>query len=146
MKGNVGRVIVRKAFEAVLDQMKEELYNDCFELGGVTDYQDHLNMLKSVTLGKYKVLSVYDPYLYKEMMRLSPEVGLVLPCLVSVAELYPGETAVTFYNPTEHIARDMKLYVLESLALKVSEKLRSTIQTFDSGFREANPDLVTSWS
>lgn len=133
------------AFEAVLDQLKDELYKEGFQIGGITDFQLPLNGEAGVTTAKYKVLAVYNPFLFKEMMLLAPFQGLILPCNVSVIELYPGETALVPYNVTAQTVRGIHNPSLENLAAEVTRRLELAIHALE---REQNkdPDLVTSWS
>jgi uncharacterized protein (DUF302 family) len=133
------------AFETVLDQLRNELYKEGFEVGGITDFQNPNNPKEGVTLGKFVVLAVYDPYLYKEMMKLSPFEGIVLPCSISMIELYPGEIAIVPYNPTEQILQGIENPSLLNLATEVSKRMGLAIHALEKE-QTGNPDLVTSWS
>lgn len=133
------------AFEAVLEQLKNELYKEGFEIGGITDFQQPLNGHTGVTTAKYKVLAVYNPFLFKEMLMLSPFQGLILPCYVSIMELYPGETAVVPYNVTAQTIRGIQNPSLENLAAEVTRRLELAIHALERE-QSTNPDLITSWS
>ena len=140
----VNKTVGRLPFESVLELLKRELCNDGFEVGGITDFQNS-SFGSKVTYGKYKILSTYHPFLYKEMMMVSPAEGAVLPCTISIVELYPGETAVIHFNPTENIAREMSLLSLENLAHEVGKRVDNVIH-FLVAVKTKDPDLITSWS
>lgn len=141
---HVNENVVRLPFEDVLDMLKEKLRDDGFEIGGTTDFQNPLTACK-VTNRKHKVLSVYYPFLYREMMMLATVEGMVLPCMISLVELYPGETLVVPYNPTESIAREMSFHYLENLSHEVGKRLQVILRALETG-QKKDPDLVTSWS
>lgn len=138
------KTVLRLPFESALDVLKRQLHGEGFEVGGMTDFHGP-GAGMSITNGKYKIVDVYHPSLYKEMLMLSTFDGTVLPCVLSVIELYPGETAVIPYYATEHIARQMSFFALESLAMQVSKKIDDVIHALVSAQTEG-PDLVTSWS
>lgn len=143
MVNHVKKMVVRLPFETVLDQLKTELHNDGFEIGGITDFHNAASRFP-VTHVKHKVLAIYHGFLHKEMLLLAPFAGLVLPCSVSVIEWYPGETAIVPYNATEHIAREMSLHSLENIAREVSRRLDDVIQTLENA-QSKDRDFVTSW-
>lgn len=132
------------AFEAVVEQLKNELYKEGFEIGGTTDFQQPLKGHNGVTTGKYKVLAVYNPFLYKEMLMLAPFQGLILPCNVSVIELYPGETALVPYNVTAQTVRGIQNPSLENLVAEVTRRLELAIHALERE-QSTNPDMITSW-
>ena len=137
------KTVVRGAFETVLDQLKSELLNDGFEVGGITDFHNPRSRCQ-VTHTKHKVLSVHNGVLYKEMILMSPFAGIVFPCVVSVMELYPGEIAILPFNATEYLAREMSLESIEHLAKQVGRKLDGVIHILEKS-QNKDPDLVTSW-
>ncbi len=143
MYTHVKKVVVRGAFETVVDRLKSELFNDGFEVGGITDFQNPTSRCQ-VTHTKHKVLSVFYGFLYKEMITQSPFAGIVFPCVVSVIELYPGEIAIFSHNATEHIARAMSLDSIENLAKQVGKRLDDVIHVLENT-QNKYPDLVTSW-
>jgi uncharacterized protein (DUF302 family) len=145
MENHFKKSVVRMSFEAVLGQLKDELSKEGFQMDGETDFQQTARKEYHREMTKYKVLTVHDPFLYNEMMRISPYDGIILPCLVSVIETNPGETAVVPYNPTEMIVREIQNPSLQNLAGEVTRRLALAIKALGHD-QTVNPDLVTSWS
>jgi hypothetical protein len=78
------------------------------------------------------------------MRRFSPFEGIILPCVVSVIETYPGETALVPYNATEVIVQGIQSPSLLNLATETSKRLARAIQLLEKE-QIGTPDLVTSW-
>lgn len=145
MENHFKKSVVRMPFDAVLDQLKDELRKEGFELDGISDFQQTARKEYSGKIARYNILAVHDPFLYNEMMRISPYDGIILPCLISVIETNPGETAVVPHNPTEMIVREIQSPSLQNLAAEVTRRLALAIKALGHD-QTVNPDLVTSWS
>lgn len=143
MDNHFKKTTVRMSFEAVLDQLKNELHKEGFDIGGVTAYHDAKDSTGR-SYEKYQILHVYDLFLYNEMLRISPFEGLILPCAVSVIETYPGQVAIVPFNATEFIVRGIQNPSLLNLATEVTRRLGLAIYAVEK-LQTGDPDLVTSW-
>jgi uncharacterized protein (DUF302 family) len=144
MTNHFKKSIIRVSFESLVDQLKAELDKEGFEISGTTDFQQVFMDKLSIHFKKYKVLAAHIPHLYQEMMLLASIEGIVLPCNITIVELYPGEVAIVPVNPTELIVSDIQNASLQNLAGEVSRRLALAIHELG---REStgSPDLVTSW-
>lgn len=140
----IKKTVIRMSFEEVLDQLKKELNKAGFEAGNATGFRQSDGNDMGYEVKKYRILTVYHPFLYNEMMRISPFEGIVLPCFISVTEIYPGEVALVPFNSTEMIAREIQSSSLQGLATEITGKLTDAIHALEKQ-QTGTPDLVTSW-
>lgn len=138
------KTVIRMSFAAVLDQLKKALRREGFELGGVMEFQHRDEHDTKRTYSQYQVLSVYNPFLSSEMVKISPFEGIILPCFVSVIEIVPGEIALVPVNTTEAIVRDIHSPSLQNLAEETTRRLTKAIHALEKE-QTGPPDLVTSW-
>ncbi|HEU5292441.1 MAG TPA: hypothetical protein VFU05_17460 [Cyclobacteriaceae bacterium] len=137
------RTEIRMSFEAVLDKLVTSLQREGFVISGITDFHE-FNSKSEIAHGKYKVLSVYLPALYKELMTLCPYDGAILPSYVSVIETYPGQISVVPYSPDGTII-EMQNGSFQSLRAEVAKRLNLAVSALEPK-QVKDPDLVTSWS
>lgn len=133
-----GYTVIRMSFESVLDQLRTELVKEGFEISGITDFQ------KLRSAGRYNILSVYHSFLYKEMLTIAPKEGTVLPCLISVVEIYPGESMLVPFNAAEVACEGSQNSLLQALATEVTKRVEVAIHALEKK-QTGDPDLVTSW-
>lgn len=135
---------MRTCFETLIDELISRLETGGFVLCGVTDYQDLVRNKLHAHFRKYKVLAIESLEHAHAMVSLPSVEGIILPCSVTVAELYPGRVAVVRVNPTEVIARELQNDELKNVSDDVTRKLDLVIGSL--GYQETTiPDLVTSW-
>ena len=145
MDNHFKKTVIRMSFEAVLDQLKCELYKEGFEPGAIIDLQPFPSTQEGVSSRKYKVMSVYNPILYSEMMAFSPYEGIILSCFISIIETCPGQVTLVPYNATQVIAQAIQCATLQKLADEVTRRLERVVQTLEKS-QTLNVELVTSWS
>lgn len=138
------KTIVKASFDSLVEQLNDALVKADFVLCGVTDFQREYLDTMNIRYFKYKVISVDLPHISWRMVALSSASGMVLPCSISIIELYPGEIMIVPANPTEIIAKVNKNAPLQQLARQVSDMLERVIQTFQCN-TQTTPDLITSW-
>jgi uncharacterized protein (DUF302 family) len=141
---NLEKTVIRSSFEAVIEQLKNELGKQGFECDAVTDFQKINSVSDEVAGRKCVVLSVYIPSLYRDMLLYSPLTGLVLPCMISVVEVSPGIVEILPYNATEVIMQSIENPRLQNFAYEVSHRLSVAISALEK-LQIGDPDLVTSW-
>lgn len=117
------------SFEAVLDELKNELYKADFDIGAITVYYKAKNISGRV-IDKYHILHVYDHFLYNEMMKIALFEGIIMPCTITVLEKYPGQVAIVPYNATEMIVKEIS----KSNAAKFSNRSNKAIKSCASCF------------
>jgi uncharacterized protein (DUF302 family) len=145
MMSYLKKTIIRTSFDSLVNQLKVELDKEGFEISGATDFQQVFMDKLNLHFKNYKVLAVHIPLLYQTMMQLAPVEGMVLPCNITIIELYPGKIAVIPVNPVELLADGMQNASLRNVAEAVSRRLDIAIQGLKEGSTNI-PDLVTSWS
>jgi uncharacterized protein (DUF302 family) len=138
------KTIVRASFDSLVNQLKVELDKEGFEISGMTDFRQVFMDKLNLHFKKYKVLAVHVPLLYQTMIQLAPMEGMVLPCNITIVELYPGKIAVIPVNPVELVADGIQDAPLRNLAEEVSRRLDLAIHGVE-GESTGTPDLVTSW-
>jgi uncharacterized protein (DUF302 family) len=144
MDNHFRKTVLRLPFETVLAHLRSELYREGFEVSSVIDLQIPHSDAYGVSSRKYKLMVVYHPFLYSEMRRFSPFEGLILPCIISLIETYPGETGLVPYNPTESIVQGIQSPSLLNLATETTKRMTRAIQSMEKE-QIGTPDLVTSW-
>ena len=144
MDNHFRKTVLRLPFEMVLGQLRSELYREGFEVSSVIDLRVPHSDPDGISSRKYKIMVAYHPFLYTEMKRFSPFEGIILPCVISIIETYPGETAVVPYNATESIAQEIQSPSLQNLATEATKRLRRAIQMLEKE-QIGTPDLITSW-
>lgn len=138
------QITIRTSLDTLVDQLSEALLQTGFVICGMTDFQkEHYESLK-IHHGKHKILSVDCPAISAEMLTQQEDEGLILPCSISLIELYPGEVSVIVANPTEILASISGNTKLASLARHCSALLENVVKSFEEKF-PGPPDLVTSW-
>jgi uncharacterized protein (DUF302 family) len=144
MDNHFRKTVLRLPFETVLAHLRTELYREGFEVSSVIDLQVPHSDSFGISSRKYRIMVAYHPFLCSEMRRFSPFEGIILPCVISVIETYPGETALVPYNATEVIVQGIQSPSLLNLATETSKRLARAIQLLEKE-QIGTPDLVTSW-
>jgi uncharacterized protein (DUF302 family) len=137
--------VVKNSFNSLILQLSEALKNEGFSLGGQTNLSTGVVNKNGVYISNHAVLSAYVPFLYDEMMALAPFEGIILPCLISVIELHPGEIGIVPINPTQSIVAGIDSPSLQNISEEVSRRLERAILAIQQN-QTGTPDLVTSWS
>jgi uncharacterized protein (DUF302 family) len=139
------KTVVKDSFESLVHQLENALQSEGFTLCGKTDFSHASDKEAAISNGKHQILTAYIPFLYKEMLSLSPFEGIILPCMITVIETHPGVIAVVPFNPTESVIREIHSPSLQNLSGEITRRLELAVQAIRHEESE-NPDLVTSWS
>lgn len=111
------------AYEAALDKTIEALKAEGFGVLTEIDVKDTLKKKLDVEFPPYKILGACNPPLAYRALTIAPEVGLLLPCNVTVRQLDEGMVEVAIIDPL------MMLGVVQNPALQpVAEEARTRLE------------------
>lgn len=114
------------ALKRVIDALKAEGFGVLTEI----DVKDTLKKKLDVDFRPYKILGACNPPLAYRALTAAPEVGLLLPCNVTVAEVDTGQIQISLVNPLSMlgIISDEQL---ASIAAEASERLKRVLTALE---------------
>lgn len=123
-------VVLHTDFESAEKQVVEALKANGFGVLTEIDVKATLKQKLDVDFRPYKILGACNPPLAHRALTAAPEVGLLLPCNVTLSENAPGEILVSLVDPL------MMLEVMEDENLKpiaeeARQKLVSVVQRLE---------------
>ena len=87
-------------FDAVLERVTQALKAEGFGVLTEIDVQETLKKKLGVDFRRYKILGACNPPLAHQALTIAPEVGLLLPCNVTVAQSPDGSAVeVSLVDP-----------------------------------------------
>ncbi len=92
-------VKVRGAMEEVIGKVTEALAAEKFGILTRIDVDKTLKKKIDVDFRPYVILGACNPGLAHQALEAMPEIGMMLPCNVTVEETAPGECLVRFLDP-----------------------------------------------
>lgn len=92
-------VRLQTSFDAALGLVSEALQEQGFGILTEIDVQATLKKKLDVDFQPYRILGACNPTLAYTALSEVPQVGLILPCNVTVAQLDDGEVEVSFLDP-----------------------------------------------
>ena len=111
-----------EALARVTDALKEEGFGVLTEI----DVQATLKKKLDVDFRRYKILGACNPSFAHRALSTNPEIGLLLPCNVTVYEEDGGNVQVAAIDPLETMAARGEP-ALQAIARDVREKLERVI-------------------
>jgi uncharacterized protein (DUF302 family) len=97
---NIGfSVKLHTSFDSALEQVAEALKGQGFGVLTEIDVQATLKKKLDVDFQPYRILGACNPSLAYEALSIMPQVGLLLPCNVTVAQINDDEVKVSFLDP-----------------------------------------------
>jgi len=119
------------ALVKTVDALKVEGFGVLTEI----DVKDTFKKKLDVDFPRYKILGACNPPLAHKALTAAPEVGLLLPCNVTVRQLEDGTIEVALIDPLI-----MMMDVIQNPAVKpVAEEARSRLERVAQSLKSINP-------
>ncbi len=98
--GEIGRSVkLNVSFENALNWVIEALKVEGFGVLTEIDVKETMKKKLDVDFPPYKILGACNPSLAHRALTIAPEVGLLLPCNVTVRQLEDGASEVSLVDP-----------------------------------------------
>lgn len=92
-------VHLNSSYEEALDRVTQALKTEGFGVLTEIDVKNTLKEKLDVDFRPYKILGACNPPLAHRALTIDPEVGLLLPCNVTVSEVGEGRVEVKLIDP-----------------------------------------------
>jgi uncharacterized protein (DUF302 family) len=125
-------VVVKSDYESVLERVAEELKVEGFGVLTEIDVKATLKKKLDVEFRKYRILGACNPALAHRALSAVPEVGLVLPCNVTVAEVDEDKVEVSFLDP-ERMMEFLPGGELTTVAKEAKTRLERVVDSLRKG-------------
>lgn len=119
-------VLRGKDFDAVTEQVIEELKKEGFGILSEIDMSAAFKKKLDVDFKKYKILGACNPGFAYKALQSEEKVGVYLPCNVVVEENKTGEVEITIVDPVSSMI-SVKNDVLSTYATEIQEKLKQVV-------------------
>lgn len=91
--------IVNMDFDEALKRIKEELKKEGFEIRMEIDVKDTFKTKLGIDFRRYTILGACNPAIAHKALKTEENIGLLLPCNVTVQEFDTGEVQVAVIDP-----------------------------------------------
>ena len=116
-------VTLNTDFQTALDRVAEALKTEGFGILTEIDVKETLKKKLDVDFRPYKILGACNPPLAYRALAAAPQVGLLLPCNVTVSQLRDGLVEVSLIDPMS------MLMLIDDEALKlVAQEARERLE------------------
>jgi uncharacterized protein (DUF302 family)/glutaredoxin len=119
------------SYEEVVDRTVEALKAQNFGVQAEIDIQATLKKKLDVDMPKQLILGACNPGIAHRLLEAEPEIGLLLPCNVTIREIGEDRFAVSAVHPVKLLAM-IGREDLMPIAMEARDKLKAAIQTLDS--------------
>ena len=123
---------LRLPFEEVIGKVKETLQQQGFTMVTTMDVRDQMGSELGISFRNYQILTACNPALAYKAISLERHIGILLPCNIVVQDQENGQTEVSAINPMEALDQNMVTPSLELLAVEISARLRTAIDTIQA--------------
>lgn len=125
-------LLLNRSFEAAIDEVTAALKTEGFGVLTEIDVSTTLKKKIGVDFPPYRILGACNPLLAHQALSLDPEVGLLLPCNVTVRQTESGATAVAIIDPL------VMLGVVTNPAIQpIADEARARLQRVVDTLRQA---------
>jgi len=121
-------VTVDGDFPEVAERVRDALKAEGFGIVSEIDIAATFRQKLGVEFRPYLILGACNPTLAKKAIEAMPEIGLLLPCNVTV-EQEDGRVKVTAVDPFAMLAAAPKLPALEDVASDAKPRLERALET-----------------
>ena len=116
-------VYLNSSYDEAITAVTEELKKEGFGVLTEIDVKATLKKKLDVDFRPYKILGACNPTLAHKALSLVPQVGLMLPCNVTVAQEEDGRILVSIVNPQQMLGV-VDNPDLEAVACDAEERLK----------------------
>lgn len=129
MTSDIGiQTVLQTSFEQAVDRATEALKMEGFGVLTQIDVQTTLKQKINVEFRRYLILGACNPTLAHRALSANPDVGLLLPCNVTVQEMEEG-IAVTAVNPVQMLSILADDPIMNEVAKEARQKLEYVISS-----------------
>lgn len=125
------KTVLKMDYEAALKRVTEALKAEGFGILTEIDVRDTLKKKLDVDFRPYKILGACNPPLAHRALTTSPDVGLLLPCNVTVSQMDDGRVQVAIVDPIMMMSV-MADENLRPIALEAQERLSRVIRALEA--------------
>ncbi|WP_420644347.1 DUF302 domain-containing protein [Candidatus Leptofilum sp.] len=116
-------VYLNSSYDEAITAVTAELQKEGFGVLTEIDVKATLKKKLDVDFRPYKILGTCNPTLAHKALSLVPEVGLLLPCNVTVAQEKDGRIHISIINPQQMLGV-VEHPDLEAIACDAEERLK----------------------
>ncbi|WP_420628071.1 DUF302 domain-containing protein [Candidatus Leptofilum sp.] len=116
-------VYLNSSYDEAITAVTAELQKEGFGVLTEIDVKATLKKKLDVDFRPYKILGACNPTLAHQALSLVPEVGLLLPCNVTVAQEEDGRIHISIINPQQMLGV-VEHPDLEAIACDAEERLK----------------------
>lgn len=120
-------VLLKVPYLQALELVTSELKSEGFGILTKIDVKSTFKEKLGVDFRNYSILGACNPALSHKALSIDPEIGLLLPCSVTVEEINDQESLVRIVNPAVmlNIGNKLQNKDLEQIAVMAKEKLQN---------------------
>ncbi|MBM3449500.1 MAG: DUF302 domain-containing protein [Armatimonadetes bacterium] len=131
------RVTIHAGHDAAIARATDCLKAEGFGILTSIDVKETMKKKLDIDVAPYTILGACNPPLAHGALTAAPEVGLLLPCNVTVREIHPGFSEVAFIDPR------VMLGVVDAAALApVAEEAAARLGRAAAALRETEDAAV----
>jgi uncharacterized protein (DUF302 family) len=120
------RTTLKTTFEEAIERTMAALKAEGFGVLTRIDVKDTFKEKLNIDFRRYVILGACNPPLAHRALSANPDVGLLLPCNVTVQE-DDGQIAVTAVNPRQMLGAFREDEAISAIAAEAGEKLERVI-------------------
>jgi uncharacterized protein (DUF302 family) len=124
------KILKNRDFDAVINQVTEELKNQGFGVLTEIDVKATLKKKIDVDFRKYKILGACNPTFAYKALSAEPHIGVFLPCNVIVQENKNGDVEVSAVDPIASMS-SVENDSLAAIATEVQKMMKKVIDNLN---------------